>query len=162
MAAHAKQREADKADLVLDLLQLQTWLAKHPEEYEKATKKIAALGKKYHIPLLKAGKSLADAFGEGLDSGIETVVAAARKLANALEAIPGVGKTGGGGKTTNPASYGPRQEDLTSVGGGGRTSAMNVTVNMPNYLGDKREAAQTIRQELQRIGRDNAVNPLAI
>ena len=39
---------------------------------------------------------------------------------------------------------------------------VNITVNMPNYLGDTRQAAQAIRAELQRIGRNNDINPLAI
>jgi hypothetical protein len=163
-AGHDRQRAADREDLAADLLMLQTELAKHPEEYAKTQKKIIALMKTYHVPLFTAGQKLAQAFSDGLDDGIAAVAATARKLAAALEAIPGVGKTGGGGGGVNPNTYGPRGLGGNAGGSssGRGTAAMNITVNMPNYLGDKREAAQAIRQELQRIGRDNAINPLAV
>jgi hypothetical protein len=157
-----ERRGRIRENLAADLIAIEEGLEKiHGEKgaYAKSTRKIIALMKRYHIPMKEAGKELASKFSDGLAEGIAEVVKQARILADALEKIPGVTKPKGGNDGTDNTERG-RPPDVGSNQRG--TSAMNVTVNMPNYLGDKREAAQAIRQELQRIGRDNAVNPLAI
>ncbi len=130
--AHDKQMAADRAHLAARLLLLQTELAKHPEEYAKIQQQIIALLKKYNVPMHNVGKGLAEALGKGLNEGIQSVINAAKRLANALEQITGpvsaASGGGGSGRGTGTSGYRP---------GGGTTIVVNAgTVVTPTELVD--------------------------
>lgn len=181
--AHERQRAADREDLSADLIQLQTWLKKHPGEYAKTQEKIMKLMKKYHIPLFKSGQRLAQAFAAGLNDGLMEVVKAARKVADAIEDVANANKPRGGKPTTpgtaigggHGAGVGGRgtsAQTIPGIGTGGErmatagaTTAGPVTVNVTvqgALLGSTLpEVAKTIGTELRKMSKDNARSVLA-
>jgi hypothetical protein len=157
--AHDRQMAADREHFAARLLQIQTELAKHPEEYAKSQRQILALMKRYHIPMYKAGEKLASRFADGLDDGIAKVIATARKLANELEKI--TGPVGGEPVSPGTAIGGGHGAGVPS-GVGGRTSSMNVNLTVNAATDDPRRLAMQVRDELRKMNRNNALDPLAV
>ncbi len=110
----------DREHLAAQLLQLQTFIEKYPEKYAEIQERILKLLATYHIPMFKAGQALASRFADGLDDGIDAVIAKARELAAALEKITGGG--GGGGRS----SGGTRVPGLATGGYVARTGVAVV------------------------------------
>src|SRR5205807_6004516 len=73
------------------------------QEYAKAQAKLLAVLKTFEVPMFKSGERLASQFASGLNQGIAAVVAAARKLADALEGISSSLGSKSGGKAASPA-----------------------------------------------------------
>ncbi len=173
--AHDEKMARDREHFAAELLQLQTWLAKHPEEWDKAQAKIVALLKKYDVPMFEAGKRFASQFADGLRQGIAAVAKAARELAEALDKyVP-----------HSPAKEGPLAYDVRKVGlawaqnwaagvaaggfplgtspsvatvaarGGGGGAVVNVYVQGALLGSTVPEVARTIHSELLRINGRN-------
>jgi len=156
--AHAKQMAADRTHLTERLLLLEGELKKHPEAYRRIQEEIIKLIKGYNPKFNTAGYRLAHAFSEGLSEGIDEVVAAARRLANALEEVATGKKTQrSGGSTGGPG----RPPDVDGIGGRG-SSVTNASITVNAATDDPRRLALQIRDELRRMNRDNALDPLAV
>lgn len=158
---------------------LQTWLAKHPKEYDKINEKVKKIMDAFGVDMKTSGENLGNAFANGLRASINEVKNAARAVAQAAA---------NNMKLNSPAKEGPMSDldrwwsplastllsglsakPITAAlagavsmpmaaaapvaAGGGNTY---VTVNMPNYLGDKREAIAAIRAEMKRTTIRNA------
>lgn len=96
--AHDKEIAAERTRLEQRLAQLQTWLARHPEEYKKMHAKVAAIMVAFGIDAKKWGNKIGANLADGLREQIGEVAAAAKELADAI--MDNL-------KTKSPAKKGP-------------------------------------------------------
>ncbi|MBA3875568.1 MAG: hypothetical protein C0498_01305 [Anaerolinea sp.] len=105
--AEAKRYEAQVKAFDKELLLLQQYLSKHPEEWRKTNAQVLELLDKYGISFYNSGATLGEAFAEGLRSQAKAVAAAAAALAAAATKFL---------KVKSPAEAGPLAEDQSAWG----------------------------------------------
>jgi hypothetical protein len=143
-----KRRAALREGLAQQLVVLEQELKKHPQAWDKTSKEVMKILKKYDPELVKQGRTWADKFTGGLAAGLEQLQAA---LAAFLKASNVGGGGGGGGGAGGP----PRPPDV----GSSQMAGQPLIVHTHAYI-DGKEVAHTVRSEIVRYGVNNAINPV--
>jgi phage-related protein len=169
------------ANLPAQLETIKTQLAEFPKAFQAMFETVESILNSFAPRMFDAGKRYAQRFADGLRSGIAAIVRAARDLANALDQyVPhsaaekgplafdayevglkwasdlGKGVSDGFGgftsaRLTSPGRAVTAAPSVAGVGGGD----VYLTVNMPNYLGDRQAAARELHQELIKLSQWN-------